>query len=134
MTEEIEIKLPDLSRVALEPGDKLLVRHPKRISQAAAEAITANLKREFPDHMVMFMDDGLELAVVRPTDPNADHSWRLSSLQFLLSKADEAMVKEGIGGTIRGRVVNRLIYGEPTTEDRLIDHDADEQLAPGGSL
>jgi hypothetical protein len=133
MSDEIEIKLPDLARVALEPGDKILVRYPKRITQAAAEAISANLNKIFPDHAVMILDDGLDLAVIRPTDPREDQAWRLDSLQFLMRTADEAMRKEGVIGDLRNRVMTRLIYGEPTTEDR-IALDPDEQLAQGRSL
>jgi hypothetical protein len=72
MTDEIEIKISDLSRVELAPGDVVIYRHPLRISEAAAAAIRNNLSKAFPGHRIGILEDGAELAVVRPiptTDP-----------------------------------------------------------------
>lgn len=63
---EIEIKLPNLSRVALEPGDTLLVRSPHMIDSATADAWKAKLGEYFPGHQVVVLGGGLELSVVRP--------------------------------------------------------------------
>lgn len=70
-TDEIEIKISDLSRVELAPGDVLIFRYPLRISQDSAAAIRKNLSIAFPGHRIGILDDGGELAVVRPI-PTAD--------------------------------------------------------------
>lgn len=64
---DIEIKLSDISRVALEEGDILIYRNPKRISQASAALIKKELGRVFAGHRIGIVDEGGELAVVRPT-------------------------------------------------------------------
>lgn len=66
MSDQIEIKLPDLSRVALEPGEVLLVRTARRIDQITAHLIREAVKRHFPDHDVVVLGDGMELSVIRP--------------------------------------------------------------------
>lgn len=66
MSDQIEIKLPDLSRVALEPGDVLLVRVAHQIDQSTAHAIKEAVKSHFPGHDVAVLGQGAELSVVRP--------------------------------------------------------------------
>ena len=65
-TDDIEIKISDLSRLELAPGDVLIYRHPLRISQDSVAAIRSNLSKAFPGHRIGILDDGGELAVVRP--------------------------------------------------------------------
>jgi len=64
----LEIKIADLSRVALEPGDVLLARVDGPIDMAQAEAIRKRLKWYFPGHDVVVVDGSVELSVVRPRD------------------------------------------------------------------
>lgn len=64
----IEIRLADLSRVALEPRDVLVVRSPHVISHDQAIAIRAALQQHFPDNDAVILGDGIELAVIRLPD------------------------------------------------------------------
>jgi len=78
---EIEIKIADLSRVELAPGDVLVYRHPLRITQASADAIKKNLAEAFPAHRIGVVDEGAELVVLRPIpDPNTALADRLDAL------------------------------------------------------
>lgn len=63
-----EIGLPDLSQVHLQPGDVLVFRHEKQISDALEALIKEQCAKLFPDHPVIVLDGGLELAVLRPTE------------------------------------------------------------------
>jgi hypothetical protein len=64
--EGIRIELPDLSRVVLEPGDVLLVRTQKRLSQAEVHALRVRLGACFANPVVVAPRD-FEFAVIRPT-------------------------------------------------------------------
>lgn len=64
----IEIKLPDLSRVALAPGDVLLVRCDRVIDRYDAHSIEQLLRNYFPGNEIAVLGPGLELAIVQPTD------------------------------------------------------------------
>ena len=66
----IEIKLPDLSRVALEPGDTLLCRvgGNSLVDMAQAERIRQQLRDHFPGHDVVVLAAAVEVSVVRPRD------------------------------------------------------------------
>jgi hypothetical protein len=65
--EGIEIKLLDLSRVALEPGDVLLVRLNSFFTQAQIGLMKLRLSQIFPGHETVFFSADVELSVVRPT-------------------------------------------------------------------
>lgn len=70
----IELKLADLSRLDLRPGDVLVFRHEKRISQASVRYIKDECAKAIPGHRVMVLDDGLELAVLRPVEQGVESS------------------------------------------------------------
>ncbi len=62
-----EIPITDLTRIALEPGDKLLVRLPNRIIGTEEETfLLEDLAAQFPGHEVIVMPDEVQLAVIRP--------------------------------------------------------------------
>jgi hypothetical protein len=63
---EIEIKLPDLSRVALEPGDVILVRWAGHMDEENARKLKMRLNEAFPGHKIAILPSGMELSVVRP--------------------------------------------------------------------
>lgn len=68
----IEIKLPDLSRVALEPGDAILVRVSHGLlSMADSERIERRIKAKLPGHEVLVASGNIELAVIRPVKPSS---------------------------------------------------------------
>jgi hypothetical protein len=60
----IEIKLPDLSRVALEPGDVLLVRC-GTLSAPEARLVKLRLSQVFPGHEIVLISSEVEVSVVR---------------------------------------------------------------------
>lgn len=65
--EALEIRLPDLSRVALEPGDAILVRTQRELlSEHQAAQIKARIADRLPGHEVLVIAAGTELAVLRP--------------------------------------------------------------------
>ena len=65
----IEIKIADLSRVVLEPGDVLLVRYNRpNLDMAQAQTIRERLSAHFPGHDIVVLTDGVQLSVVRPRD------------------------------------------------------------------
>lgn len=132
MNEQPELKIEDCARLELAPGDVIVYRHPKAVDRFAAAKIKDELGKGFPDHRILVLDDGAELSAIRPTDPEEDNAWRLSTLQFLLRRVDEAMVEEGVAGSVRRRITNRLFYGEPTTDT--ICRVDDQRLAPDRSL
>jgi hypothetical protein len=63
---EVEIKISDLSRVVLGPGDVLVLRTPFPVDKATQAEIRADLDEYFPGHKVVIMSNNVELAVVRP--------------------------------------------------------------------
>lgn len=65
-TDAIEIKLPDLSRVALEPGDTLLLRCAGLLSDAQVHLIKLRLSQAFPGHEIVMISSDVEVSVVRP--------------------------------------------------------------------
>lgn len=51
-TEGVRIELPDLSRVALEPDDVLLVRS-RRLTHAQVQLVKLRLSQVFPGHEIL---------------------------------------------------------------------------------
>jgi hypothetical protein len=72
MSDEIEITIADLSRVALEPGDILLIRSPKRLTLQSVDSLKKAIREGLPGHRVLVLEEGLDLAVIRPVGPAAD--------------------------------------------------------------
>lgn len=66
---EVEIKISDLSRVALEPGDVLVLRTPFSVDKATQAEIRADLDEYFPGHKVIIISNNVEMSVVRPVQP-----------------------------------------------------------------
>jgi hypothetical protein len=62
----IEIKLPDLSRVVLEPGDVLFVRTQRLITMREAHEIHDRLCAFFPGNDVVVHDLGFEFSRLAP--------------------------------------------------------------------
>jgi hypothetical protein len=71
MTDQIEIKIEDLKRVALEQGDKIVAKIPWRamVDEEQCDWVRQQLESEFPGHRVLLIPAEMELAIVRPTDP-----------------------------------------------------------------
>ena len=72
--EHLEIAVSDLARIDLQPGDLLLFRHEKRISDASVRHIKDQCAELLPGHRVMVIDGGLELAVLRPVEQGVGSS------------------------------------------------------------
>jgi hypothetical protein len=60
------IKIEDLQRVQLKPGDVLAVRLHRPVPCSDQGRIIAQLKRVFPDNEVIILERGLELCVIAP--------------------------------------------------------------------
>lgn len=61
-----------LSRVrvlSLKPGDVLVLRYDRELSEDEAHQAAEILRREFPGHRGLVLDDGAEIVVVRDGDP-----------------------------------------------------------------
>lgn len=62
----VEIRVEDLTVVPVEPGDVVLVRHRGRLDISAIRAVHDHVARHFPGHEVLVLDEGMELALLRP--------------------------------------------------------------------
>lgn len=116
MTEQPEIKISDLSRVALSPDDVLVYRAPNFLDRATHERLMNAFRQAIPGTRVLVHEGGGELAVVTPTDVRGFSEWHLGTLQHLYEHADRAMAEEGVDGELRGRIMRRIVYGTPDPE------------------
>jgi len=122
--DQIEIKLPDLSRVALEPGDVLLVRTQRSISMQDAHDIRERLRMHFPDNDAVVLGPGVELAVVRPLEragaAEAQVAEALERLPYLDGMA-EAISRDHpiVGGTLHRGIdgIRRVLAGPPSRDN-----------------
>lgn len=62
---ELEIVLRHLNVLHVERGDTLVLRLQQRASSAECMRIGDFLRASFPGHLVLVLDDGAELGVVR---------------------------------------------------------------------
>jgi hypothetical protein len=67
-----DLKIEDIKRLRLEPGDILILRMRGRITMAAAEHIRNVFQNEIPGHKVMVLEDGARLDVVTPARIETD--------------------------------------------------------------
>ncbi len=65
-TGNMEYRAVDLTVLELCPGDKILLRSDGHINQETFEYIRNRFAQELPGHQVLLLEDGLELAVLRP--------------------------------------------------------------------
>lgn len=67
------VRLSDLSRLDVQPGDVLVYRHSGPIPQHVVEVIKGKLREFVPDERVklMVIDDRAEIAVISPTATEA---------------------------------------------------------------
>jgi hypothetical protein len=56
------IALQDLARLVIHSGDVVVLRSSRRLSQAGADRLHRRLAEAFPDHQVLVLDEGHELA------------------------------------------------------------------------
>lgn len=94
----IEIKLADLSRVALEPGDALLLRCNDKLTQAQAGLIKLRLTQAFPGREIVMISGHAEVSVVRPSSVDggvAVDRLELSHGAFALHNRDGVVGPDG---------------------------------------
>lgn len=63
------IELEDVKRLALRPGDVLVVRSSRPLTWEQMDDARALLQRNFPDHEVIVLGQGIDLEVMRPEGP-----------------------------------------------------------------
>jgi len=51
----------------LQPGDAIAVEVERPITREQAETLAQKMREEFPDHKVVVLGRGIQLAVIRPT-------------------------------------------------------------------
>lgn len=56
----------DMWRLALQPGDVLVVRVPEKICREQADRMTRIVQDKFPDHHVLILDGGIDIGVLSP--------------------------------------------------------------------
>ncbi len=59
----------DVRRLALRPGDVIVVRTPERLSPEACERIAMQVKARFLAHEVLVLGAGIDIGVVGPEEP-----------------------------------------------------------------
>lgn len=89
MNEQTEIKIEDCARLELAPGDVIVYRHPKRLTDRDVSNVRMRLREGFPDNLILVLDDGAELAAVRPRGSDSALADRLEALTDQLA-ADTA--------------------------------------------
>ena len=63
-SEQTEIKIENLQRVQLEPGDVVLIQCQGMISPGHRQVLYRDLKAVFPGHSVIVLDRGDELSII----------------------------------------------------------------------
>jgi hypothetical protein len=58
------VELGEMVRLALKPGDMIVVTFPEPLSDADMSRLGDQLKRVFPDHPVLVLDSGAKLGVI----------------------------------------------------------------------
>lgn len=58
-------ELPEARILRLEPGDTLVLRYGKLLTDMEADEILSRIKADFPDHRVVVLDGGATLDVLR---------------------------------------------------------------------
>lgn len=64
MAEALQI-IGDISKVDLQPGDVVVVKLARALTQAAGDKLAELVQPYFPDHQVLVLSDGIDLEVVR---------------------------------------------------------------------
>lgn len=65
---EREVKIEDLQRVHLKPGDVIILRTDACLPMRAIQEMKNRLKRLFPDNEALILDRGLEMFVAGKSD------------------------------------------------------------------
>lgn len=68
----MKIEISDVQRLALKPGDRIIVRMPARIDRAGAELVERQVRARLglPDEVpVLVLPEGMSLEVVEPPQP-----------------------------------------------------------------
>lgn len=61
----IDLELKEVDILRLQPGDMLVIRAPMRLSDYAKKRIGEAIRKEFPEHKVLVLEEGLSLEVLR---------------------------------------------------------------------
>lgn len=67
-TADVQLVQADLSVLAVEPDDKIVITSPHRLSRDQLDRIKEQMARTFPARTVLVLDDGMKLGVVRKSD------------------------------------------------------------------
>lgn len=59
----------EISSLRLEPGDVLIFRTPDVLSDAQCRRLDESLRRVFPEHKVLLLEDGASIEVARKAQP-----------------------------------------------------------------
>lgn len=49
----------------LQPGDKIILRHPRALSESACTRLTQQVEELFPGHKAIVLEEGLDIGTVR---------------------------------------------------------------------
>jgi len=88
-----------LEKVELEAGDCLACTYPGWLSPRAMENIRRGLQEAFPGHRILFFEEGLQLAVIKPAKttstmpPDAPANERGTDASTRMSSAGQEKLK-----------------------------------------
>lgn len=65
MTAAELLNVTEVERLALRPGDILVFKCPRALTPEEFEELSSRLKERFPDTKAMFLEGGMDVAVLR---------------------------------------------------------------------
>ncbi len=58
-----------MTSVSLRPGDVVVIMSPNRLSEQGYQRLSESVKRHFPGHEMVILEEGMTLGVVRKEKP-----------------------------------------------------------------
>jgi hypothetical protein len=75
----LELRAVDLAVLDVRPGDTIVFRTAGNLDDAERDSLMTSAKTKFPDHKVMVLEGGLELALLRQESEDATASHRFAT-------------------------------------------------------
>ncbi len=67
------METPDrINVIKIEPGDTLVLMHPKKLPEVVKDNLLASMNLIFPDNEAMVLDEGMTLDALRSQDARTD--------------------------------------------------------------
>lgn len=114
---EVEVRFVEASRLALEPGDTILLRVSEDFGDDGFEALIGQVGGRFPGHPVVVLAPGIDLGAVGLPESVAMFAACRDALRVALAQADRSGVGRNEIARIAAPAYSRATILKMLTED-----------------